>query len=103
MIIYNKASNNLEENNLELNFIDFNFLDEKLILRTVTEGLSDRIQENHSIFIEETNYERLLEIDFRENRLLWQYINKDSDEKYFMMAWSIRIKEIPEFETNTYK
>ena len=103
MKIYNKASNDIEEKSLELNFIDFNFLDEKLIPRTVTEGLSDRIQENNSIFIEETNYGRLLEIDFKENILLWQYINKDSDEKYFMMAWSRRIKEIPEFETNTYK
>ena len=102
-IIYNKASNNLEEKNLELNSIDFNFLDEKLIPRTVTEGLSDRIQENNSIFIEETNYGRLLEIDFQTNKLLWQYINKDSDEKYFMMAWSRRIKEIPKFETNNYK
>ncbi len=95
--IYNKASNHNEEKNLELSYIDFNFLDKKLIPRTVTEGLSDKIEKNNSIFVEETNYGRLLEIDFKEKKLLWEYINKDNDEKYYMMAWSRRLNDIPSF------
>ena len=96
-IIYNKASSHNYEKNLELSYMNFNFLKENLIPRTVTEGLSDKIANNNSIFIEETNYGRLLEIDFKEKKLLWEYINKNNDEIYFMMAWSRRLKEIPTF------
>ncbi len=92
--IYNKASNHYEENRLEIIKRNFDFLESKRIPRTLTEGLSEIIFENDSIFIEETNYGRLLEIDFKKDELLWEYINKDNKESYYMMGWSRRLKDI---------
>ena len=95
-----KIFNNFEQNeNLsELKIITYNFsfLDKKLVPKTFTEGLSEKIHENDSIFVEETNYGRLLEIDYKKNKLLWQYINKSDSNKYYMMGWSRRLNEIPD-------
>ena len=100
MIIYNKASNHLEELKINIVTDNFNYLKKDLIPKTQSEGLSDFLIKNNSVFIEETNFGRLLEIDYKNKELIWQYFNKNDDEVYYMMAWSRRINKIPDFKTN---
>ncbi len=92
--IFNNFQHTQRKSEIEVITNDFSFLDKKLIPKTLTEGLSEIMDQNNSIFVEETNYGRLLEIDLKNNKLLWQYINKSDSNKYYMMGWSRRINEI---------
>ena len=96
MTIFNKPSNHNEEKQIKVFVDNFNYLEKNLIPKTQSEGLSDLLVKNNSIFIEETNFGRLLEIDYTKNELLWQYINKNDDQMYYMMGWSRRLNEIPD-------
>ena len=93
-IIFNNSKHNKSMSELKVITNDFSFLSKKLIPKTLTDGLSEILYKNDSIFVEETNYGRLIEIDFKENKLLWQYINKNNSNRYYMMGWSRRIGEI---------
>ncbi len=105
VMIFNNSKQNKSMSKLKVITNDFSFLDKKLIPKTLTEGLSEILYKNNSIFVEETNYGRLIEIDFKENKLLWQYINKNNSNKYYMMGWSRRIDEISDstIEKLTFK
>ena len=96
MIIYKYPSTQLFENKLSIEKERFYSLREPFIPKTSSEGLAEYIIKNDSIFIEESNYGRLLEYDLNNKKLLWEYINKNKDKDiYFMMRWSRRIKTIP--------
>ena len=85
-------------NNKEINFYQekFELLDKNLIPKTITEGNSEYINEINSITIEETNYGRIFEYDVKNNKINWEYINRDdSKDLYFMMGWSRRMKTLP--------
>ena len=76
---------------------EFKFLNNPIIPKTITAGASEYISKNNSIFIEESNFGRLLEADAELNNILWQYINKrDYDDVYYMMSWSSRLEKIPD-------
>ena len=78
-------------------FIDFKFLKNEYIPRTDTQGLSDFVEANNSLMIEETNNGHLFEIDLNDNQLLWQYINKEKgDNKItYQLSWSRRLNKLP--------
>ena len=97
MIIYNFPSKHQKEKNLILVQEEFKFLNNPIIPKTITAGASEYISKNNSIFIEESNFGRLLEVDAELNNILWQYINKrDYDDVYYMMSWSSRLEKIPD-------
>ena len=94
-LTYYYASNNLNKKTLDVNIENFDSLDEEFIPMTITEGLSEYIIDNDSIFVEESNYGRLFELDIKTNNLLLQYANKSKNNNYYMMSWSRRLKTIP--------
>ena len=55
-------------------------------VRTISQGLSE-ILDNGNIFVEETNYGRLLEFN-SDGQLEWEYINRASDGLVYMLNWS---------------
>lgn len=71
---------------------DFTSLPNKYIPKTITEGRADLNIKYNSVFIEESNMGRLLEIDLNSGKIDWQYINKHKNigiPRY--MSWSRRI------------
>ena len=95
-LIYSSISNHDAEKKLSLKSENFNFLEEIKRPKTITGGQSEFIKENNSIFIEESNYGRLIEIDRNNGEVLWTYINRnDSNKIYYRMSWSRRLKSIP--------
>ena len=96
LIIYNNYSDDQFTRELEIIQEKFNNLENNQIPKTLYEGLSEFIVENNSIFIEEAMNGRLLEVSPVENKILWQYINRnDKNNFYYKMVWSRRMKEIP--------
>ena len=60
---------------------------EKLDVRTMTQGRA-RILGDGNIFVEETNYGRLLSFD-AEGNLDWSYLNRaEQDGRVFLLTWS---------------
>ena len=59
---------------------------EKNDIRTITEGLSE-VLEDGEIVAEETNYGRLLKMDSAGN-ITWQFINRASDSELYFLQWS---------------
>jgi hypothetical protein len=55
-------------------------------VRTITEGRS-RILDGGDLFIEESNYGRLLYFN-KDGTLRWEYINRSSDENIYLLSWS---------------
>ena len=98
LLIFNFSSSFDKEKGLLVKKEEFQSLDKNLIPNTSTQGLSEIIFENDSIFIEETNHGRLLEYDFKTRKLLWEYINRnDKTNNYYMMSWSRRMLELPKY------
>jgi len=58
---------------------------EKLQIRTITEGRGTPISDE--LFVEETNFGRALQFD-AEGRVTWQYVNRASDGKVYLLNWS---------------
>ena len=85
----------LEDQGLIKKEYDFSLMNENYRPITQTEGLGSLIYENNSIFVEETNYGRLFEIDKTNGRLLWQYLNKGYNGTIYMMSWSRRLDSLP--------
>jgi len=77
--------------------ITFDWLEEKYRPKTISEGRSDYIAKNDSLMIEESNYGRILEIDMKEKKILWQYVNKAKEglSPLFMLNWSRRLQDLP--------
>ena len=97
MKIFNYGSNHKEENELLIKKTNFNNLASKMRPKTISAGRSELVNQNNSLFIEESNYGRGFEIDMQTGDFLWQYINrKDNSNKYYRMSWSRRIKKLPE-------
>ncbi|MEZ5896513.1 MAG: arylsulfotransferase family protein [Parvularculaceae bacterium] len=65
----------------------------KLDIRTVSEGRSE-ILEDGGVFIEEQNYGRLVRLN-SVGDLDWQYVNRASDGKVYLVRWS---RFVPEAE-----
>ena len=85
----------LEDQNLIKKEYNFSLMNQNLRPITQTEGLASLIYKNNSIFVEETNYGRLFEIDKSNGKLLWQYLNKGYNGKIYMMSWSRRLDSLP--------
>ncbi len=92
--IYNYPEIMNNKNNLEFKLFKFNSMKEKFIPRTITSGQSEFISGNNSIFIEESNYGRMFEIEVDSKKILWQYLNKNDDSKVYMIHWSRRYEKI---------
>ena len=71
----------------------------KYDVRTPSQGLSE-IMEDGSIFIEESDFGRVMEIN-RKGNLVWEYINRDSNGELYPVLWSRPLKKINNsFSTN---
>jgi len=91
-IIYSYPFKGKNSNDLIVKEVNFNFKDKKMIPVTNTEGVSEYLINNNSIFIEESNYGRAFEINSKNNKLLWEYINRnDINNLYYRMTWSRRL------------
>ena len=87
---------NLVSQGLEINIDDFKYLPSRLRPYTRTGGLGEYYFNNKFLFIEETNHGRLLEIDLDNNKILWQYINKNKKTSIpYSMSWSRRLEKLP--------
>lgn len=60
-------------------------------VRTISQGAS-RVLPNGNLYVEETNYGRLLEFS-ADGALLWEYINRAENGKVYIMNWSRIITE----------
>lgn len=60
-------------------------------VRTISQGAS-RVLPNGNLYVEETNYGRLLEFS-ESGDLLWEYINRADNGKVYIMNWSRIISE----------
>ena len=95
-LIYNYSSSLKNEKELIIKKEKFSSLEANLVPKTNTQGLSELINENNSIFVEETNHGRLMEYDLKTKKLLWEYINRNEKNKnYYMMGWSRRMLKLP--------
>ena len=85
----------LESQGLTIEEESFEYLPIDLKPITKTQGLGGLINNKQNIFIEETNYRRLFEIDKNNKEILWQYINKANKNSYsYLMSWSRRVDNI---------
>lgn len=72
----------------------FKNIQEKYVPKTITEGRADLNKKYNSVFLEETNMGRLMEVDLKSGKILWQYVNKSSKDGIpFYMSWSRRIEK----------
>ena len=95
-LIYNYSSSLKNEKELIIKKEKFSSLEANLVPKTNTQGLAELINENNSIFVEETNHGRLMEYDLKTKKLLWEYINRNEKNKnYYMMGWSRRMLKLP--------
>ena len=47
--------------------------------------------------MEESNYVHSFEYNIKTEKLMWQYVNRnDSNDLYYRISWSRRLKSIPE-------
>ena len=68
---------------------DSKYLDESLEqyeVRTSAQGIS-QILDNGDLFIEETDYGRLLYFN-KDTSVQWQYVNRAGDGKVYLLNWS---------------
>ena len=76
--------------------INFDFLNQNLKPKTLSEGRSDFVEKNNSLMIEESNFGRLLEVDLKNKKILWQYKNSNkSTGDIYRMNWSRRLIRLP--------
>ena len=76
--------------------MNFSWMQKEERPRTVTGGLLDFVEDNDSLMIEEMDFGRLFEIDIKNNKLLWQYVNKEKlNSTPFYLKWSRRLNKLP--------
>jgi hypothetical protein len=70
------------------NTVRFDFLEAfvKNDIRTLQQGLSDRISDNE-LFVEETNQGRVLQVK-RDGSIVWQYVNRADNGMVYQTSWS---------------
>ena len=90
----NKKNNNVLIYDFDQDVIINNYekLFNKYDVRTPSQGLSE-IMEDGSIFIEESDFGRVMEIN-RKGNLVWEYINRDSNGELYPVLWSRPLKKI---------
>ena len=75
---------------------DFSWLSPNLRPITTYQGQFEYIKNNESLMIEETDFGRIFEIDMKNKKILWQFINKKKiDSVNFFTSWSRRMEELP--------
>ena len=63
---------------------------------TTYQGQFEYIKNNNSLMIEETDFGRIFEIDIKNKKILWQFINKKKiDSVNFFTSWSRRMEKLP--------
>ena len=75
---------------------DFSWLPYNLRPKTIYQGQFEYINKNNSLMIEETDFGRIFEIDMKNKKILWQFINKkEVNSANFFTSWSRRMEELP--------
>ena len=75
---------------------DFSWLPHNLRPITTYQGQFEYIKNNNSLMIEETDFGRIFEIDIKNKKILWQFINKKKiDSVNFFTSWSRRMEKLP--------
>lgn len=88
---------------------DFSWLPYNLRPKTIYQGQFEYINKNNSLMIEETDFGRIFEIDMKNKKILWQFINKkEVNSANFFTSWSRRLEKLPaklrieDFKTCSY-
>ena len=80
----------------EYNVDDFSWLSEHYRPKTTYQGQFEYINNNNSLMVEETDFGRIFEIDLKNKKILWQFINKkNKDSVNFFTSWSRRMEKLP--------
>ena len=75
---------------------DFSWLPKHLIPKTTYQGQFEFINKNNSLMIEETDFGRIFEIDMKNKKIIWEFINKkEIDSVNFFTSWSRRLGDLP--------
>ena len=75
---------------------DFKDFKDNKLPRTTTQGRAEYFNNGKNLFVEETNYGRIFEIDLKNKSFLWEFINRnDQTKNHTMVSWSRRIDNLP--------
>ena len=92
----NLIGSNLGDKEISYERYIFNDFSEKKIPRTNTQGRGEYFNNGLNLFVEETNYGRIFEIDLKNKAILWEFINRnDETRNHTMVGWSRKIDKLP--------
>ena len=86
---------NLEESKIEIEEIDFERLHIKYRPKTFNSGLSEYNQVENTFKVEESNFGRIFEYDYKTGGRLWEYKNSLNNEIFWRSSWSRFYQENP--------
>ena len=79
----------------------FDFLPKELRPQTATQGRGKISKDRRYLFVEETDEGRVFEVDLKEKKILWSYINKTyKNNDRLMLSWSRKVERLP-FDPDT--
>ena len=75
---------------------NFDFLPEEDRPKTFSQGRGKLSNNGKYLFVESTDEGRLLEVDLKEKKIIWSFINRAyKEERGYMMNWSRKINKLP--------
>ena len=87
--IYSPNSKSFLKSNIKKSEINFKNIKGQPKPKTISSGLSEYNSVLNTFIIEESNYGRIFEFDYKSGQVEWTYLNSDQNkENYWRLSWS---------------